>query len=439
MKKPKNTDAKIHGSRRAFISKTALATVALPLLPSTMTAAFDHMLPTINPILMNAELPKSLIGQYGPWLALQMQDPPKLSFRNDHWSKIEDWKPSAHAKAEEQIAEPRIKDTIVVTLKRKYNYDGLEIEELTWQLPYGRPVEAIFLKPENSSGKLPAILALHDHGGNKYFGKRKITKTSDAQHPLIEAHQNSYYEGRAWANEMAKRGYAVLIHDAFSFASRRVFYKDMAGIEWGALKAEGRTDENPEDVRNIEAYNTWAGHHEDVMSKSLLSAGTSYTGMVLAEDRIALDILSARKDVDPDRMGCAGLSGGGLRTAFLGGMDARIKCAVCVGFMTTWKDFLLNKSYTHTWMTYAPGLANYLDFPEIFGLRVPLPTMVLSNNQDQLYTLPEMKKADDILAAVFSKGGHPERYSGKFYDGGHKFDIQMQTDAFNWFDTWLGK
>ncbi|MCM4154235.1 hypothetical protein DHD05_21820 [Arenibacter sp. N53] len=384
-------------------------------------------------------MPKSLIGQYGPWLADQMQDPPKLSFRNDHWSKIEDWKPSAYAKAEEQVAEPLIKDAIAVTIKRKYNYDGLEIEELTWKMPYGRPVEAIFLKPENSTGKLPAILGLHDHAGKKYFGKRKITKTSDTQHPLMEAHQKSDYEGRAWANEMAKRGYAVLVHDAFSFASRRVFYEDMAGIEWGPLKAEGRTDENSEDVRNIEAYNEWAGHHEHLMAKSLLSAGTSYTGMVLAEDRIALDILSARRDVDPDRIGCCGLSGGGLRTVFLGGMDARIKCAVCVGFMTTWKDFLLNKAYTHTWMTYAPGLANYLDFPEILGLRVPLPTMVQSNNQDQLYTLPEMKKADGILATVFSKAGHPERYSGKFYDGGHKFDIQMQTDAFNWFDSWLGK
>ena len=439
MKKAKNTDTEIQDSRRDFLSKTVLATVGLPLLPGTMSAAFQNMALTSKPIPMNQDIPKSLIGQYGPWVASQIQDPPKLSFRNDLWSKIEDWKPSAHAKAQEQIGEPLIKENIVVTLKRKYSYDGLDIEELTWQLPYGRPVEAIFMKPENNTEKLPAILALHDHAGKKYFGKRKITKTSEAQHPLMVAHQKSDYEGRAWANEIAKRGYAVLVHDAFSFASRRVFYEDMAGIEWGPLKAEGRTDENSEDVRNIEAYNEWAGHHEHVMAKSLLSAGTSYTGMVLAEDRIAVDILSARKDVDPERIGCGGLSGGGLRTVFLGGMDARIKCAVCVGFMTTWKDFLLNKSYTHTWMTYAPGLANYLDFPEILGLRVPLPTMVQSNNQDELYTLPEMKKADDILAAVFSKAGHPERYSGKFYDGGHKFDIQMQTDAFNWFDTWLWK
>ena len=105
--------------------------------------------------------------------------------------------------------------------------------------------------------------------------------------------------------------------------------------------------------------------------------------------------------------------------------------------MSTWSDFLMNKSYTHTWMTYAPLLPKYLDFPEILGLRVPLPTMTLNNNQDGLYTLPEMLKADKILQDIFAKADAREKYKGVFYDGDHKFDAQMQQDAFNWFDKWL--
>ena len=105
--------------------------------------------------------------------------------------------------------------------------------------------------------------------------------------------------------------------------------------------------------------------------------------------------------------------------------------------MSTWKDFLLNKSFTHTWMTYIPLLSKYLDFPEVLGLRVPLPTMVLSNTEDELYTLPEMKKADGILQEIFSKAGAEDKYKGTFYPGGHKFDVAMQKEAFNWFDRWL--
>jgi len=120
----------------------------------------------------------------------------------------------------------------------------------------------------------------------------------------------------------------------------------------------------------------------NIMSKSLFCAGTTWPGVFLFEDQCALDVLTARAEVDRERIGCAGLSGGGLRTVYLGGLDHRIKCAVSVGFMSTWSDFLMNKSYTHTWMTYAPLLPKYLDFPEILGLRVPLPTMTLNNNQD---------------------------------------------------------
>jgi hypothetical protein len=143
--------------------------------------------------------------------------------------------------------------------------------------------------------------------------------------------------------------------------------------------------------------------------------------------------------VDATRVGCAGLSGGGLRTAYLGGMDERIQCAVCVGMMTTWRDFLLHKCHTHTWMIYIPLLPAELDYPEILGLRVPLPTMVLNNRSDPLFTLSEMERANEILHEVYAKAGAGERYQGRFFPGPHKFDLEMQAVAFAWFDEWLRK
>lgn len=381
---------------------------------------------------------KSIIGAYGQWAADLSKDPPKLSFRNTQWTDLELWRMEALEKANELVSEPDIKRTSKVKVHKKYVYDGLEIEELSWQLSTGGPrTEAILLRPEGVQGKLPAVLGLHDHGGNKYFGKRKITRVSDDVHPLIEAHQDTYYEDRAWANEIAKKGYVVLVHDTFTFASRRVRYEDVDGITWGDCAIAGQTDENPEKSENIAAYNEWAGHHEHIMAKSLFSAGSTWPGVTLAEDRAALDVLCERVDVDVEKVGCAGLSGGGLRTVYLGGMDRRIKCAVCVGFMTTWRDFILNTSFTHTWMAYTPLLPKFLEFPEILGLRVPLPVMIQNNNQDSLYTLPEMEKAATILKEVYGKAGALDKYLAKFYEGGHKFDQRMQLDALAWFNTWL--
>ena len=140
------------------------------------------------------------------------------------------------------------------------------------------------------------------------------------------------------------------------------------------------------------------------MAKSLFCAGTTWPGVFTAEDQRALDYLCSRDDVDPARVGCAGLSGGGLRTVYLAGLDDRIRCACCVGMMTTWRDYLLNKCYTHTWMIYIPGMPLDLDYPEILGLRVPLPTLVQNDTEDQLFTIGEMRRADRILARGLRQG-----------------------------------
>lgn len=227
-------------------------------------------------IIMNEEN-LSIIGQYGPWAAsLNDGKIPSHSFRKPEFKNLESWKTTARKKLLDRMAIPDIGPTPKVTVKKQYTYDGLQIEELTWQLPYGRPTDAILLKPANTTGRLPAILAFHDHGGNKYFGTRKITKTSDQQHPLMAEHQRDYYSGRAWANEIAKRGYVVLVPDAFTFGTRRVMMQDVP-----EHMRNGLTDQDPENPTNIRAYNDWASQHEHVMSKSLFCGGTTWPSVFL--------------------------------------------------------------------------------------------------------------------------------------------------------------
>jgi dienelactone hydrolase len=285
------------------------------------------------------------------------------------------------------------------------------------------------MKPAGARGRLPAVLALHDHAGKKYWGWRKIARTSDKPHPLMREHHEGYYGGVAWANEIARRGYAVLVHDAFAFASRRVRYADVSEVLVGK-----RADRRPESPEEIEAYNAWAGGHEHIMAKSLFCAGTTWPGVFWYEDQRALDVLCSRPDVDASRVACGGLSGGGLRTVMLAGLDPRIGAAFPAGFMSTWRDFLLNKCHTHTWMLYIPLLPGLLDFPEVLGLRVPRPTFVLNDSDDFLYTLPEMRRADRILRDVYRKAGAARNYRCAFYPGPHKFDLTMQRDAFDWLD-----
>ena len=374
----------------------------------------------------------NMLGEYGPWAAsLVPEAPGAFSLRNGKFPDLSAWRRGARAELIARLLPPDTGGVPKAEIQHTIEYDGLVIEHLSWSLPYGPPTEAYLLKPAGAKGKLPGVVALHDHGGNKYFGTRKIMQASDDLHPLMKEHRH-YYGGRSWANALAKRGYAVLVHDAFLFGSRRIRLGDLPPV-----LTKGKKEISPESESEIKAYNTFAGEHESVVAKSLFCAGTTWPGVFSGEDQRALDYLAARPDVDADRLGCAGLSGGGLRTVFLAGLDDRIKCACCVGMMTTWKDYLLNKSHTHTWMVYVPGLPSSLEYPEILGLRAPLPTLVLNDINDGLFTLDGMKAADKILAEVYAKAGASERYKASFYPGEHKFDLPMQDEAFAWFDRWL--
>jgi dienelactone hydrolase len=382
-----------------------------------------------------AEAPRpNMVGAYGPWLADKVlgDGPARMSFRTGKYKSLDEWRKAGRERVWECMAPVDLGGRPEVRVESTHEFDGLHIERLSWQLPGGPRTEAVFLRPANAKGQLPGILALHDHGGNKFLGWRKIARIDDKPWEIVVKHQDGYYGGVAWANEIAKRGYAVLVHDTFPFASRRVRVADVSP----RVQQDG-VDPQPDDAEGIKRYNTFAGAHEHIMEKSLISAGTTWPGVYVVEDQRALDVLCARPEVDASRVGCCGLSGGGMRTVFLGGLDDRIRCAVAVGFMTTWREFLLDKCFTHTWMTYVPLLPRDLDFPEILALRAPAATMVLNCNEDGLYTLPEMKRADAMVRETFEKGGAAEMYRCNFYSGGHKFDLEMQKDAFEWFDKHL--
>jgi dienelactone hydrolase len=387
-----------------------------------------------TPERRRTEMRPNMTGVYGPWLADQVlgEGPAELSYRTGRWKELSSWRLSGRRRVLECIAPVDLGGKPNVKVESQHVYDGLHIEHLSWQLPGGPRTEAVFLKPNGAQGRLPAILGLHDHGGNKFMGWRKIARTDDQPWAVQATHQQSYYGGVAWANEIAKRGFAVLVHDTFPFASRRVRVADVP-----ERLRQGGVDPEPGDADGISKYNAFAAAHEHIMEKSLISAGTTWPGVYVVEDQRALDVLCARPDVDASRVGCAGLSGGGMRTVFLAGLDDRIRCAVPVGFMTTWRDFLLDKCFTHTWMTYVPLLPKDLDFPEILALRAPAATLVLNCNEDPLYTLVEMKRADAMLRETYERGGAPQQYRCSFYPGGHKFDREMQAEAFAWFDQHL--
>jgi len=354
-----------------------------------------------------------------------------LSYLARDWPEVEVWRMRARAKVFELLAFVPPKIPLNASVDARREEGNAVVENISYDMPYGPRTQGFFLYPKDRSGGLPAVVALHDHGGFKYYGKEKITAIPD-EPIILREFKREGYSGRSWATELAKRGFAVLIVDAFPFGSRRVPVDSLNEDFQERFKAL-----EPGSSEFIQRYNEFAAEHEHLLAKTIFSVGSTWPGVFTYEDRRSVDYLLTRPEVDPDRIGCGGLSGGGLRTIFLAGLDARIHCAVCVGFMSTFRELLWNHIKCHTWMLYVPYLYRYLDMPDVIALRAPAPLMVQYNMEDALYTIEGQQQADRKIARIYSKMGYPGNYVGRFYPGPHKFDAEMQEEAFRWFERWL--
>lgn len=394
----------------------------------------------------------NLLGGYGPWVDAMALRPARLSFRRTVAAgkmRLPAWKERGRAVVRELLGPLPVPEDFVPTARtvRTSTRDGVDVEELTWDLPFGPPAEALFLKPAGARGLLPGVLALHDHGGFKRLGGRKIADAgpgSEKPDPAVLRHRETYYGGVAWANELARRGFCVLAHDAFPFGSRRIRAADVQSHVTERLLAEPENAAGPvvrgrshPEVDTDGRYDDFAAHHEHVAAKALFSIGCTFPGVTLADDSAALAVLRARPEVNRERLGCCGLSGGGLRACFLAGLDDSVACAVTAGFMSTWRDFALADAYTHTWALFVPHLARELDFPEILGLRAPLPSLVIACDEDLLFDQEEVSRAEVMLDEIYRHAGAAERMRTSHYPRPHSFDRQMQAEAFDWLARWL--
>jgi len=83
-----------------------------------------------------------------------------------------------------------------VRVEGRWERDGVAGEALSWSAGYGPRPEAWLLKPGGADTPLPGVVALHDHGGFKFYGKEKIADGPDGPAAGLAAPRARYYGGR---------------------------------------------------------------------------------------------------------------------------------------------------------------------------------------------------------------------------------------------------
>jgi dienelactone hydrolase len=250
--------------------------------------------------------------------------------------------------------------------------DGYVLE--TWQLDLNglEPVPAYVARPTTGSGRRPAIVFNHSHGGGYQIGKKE----------LVDG--RSYLQPVPYAKVLTDLGYVAVAIDHWVFGER------------------SHTSEGD-------------------MFKAMLWQGQVLWGMMVYDSLRTVDWLVGRADVDPARLGTLGISMGSTMAWWLAALDERIKVTVDICCLTDFQTLLAKKNLSaHGVYYYVPRLLKHFTTAQINALIAPRAHLGLAGLQDKLTPVEGLDLIDRELTAVYQAAGHPERWQLLRYDVGHQ-------------------
>ena len=372
----------------------------------------------------------SALGNLYPFIKRQQEKTRQsLAFLHRRPKDLEAWRAEGRAKVFELMSyRPEAVHPRPRVLERVDRGDYIRERLNFWTTP-DVEVPCYFLIPKGAKFPVPAVVALHDHGGFYYWGKEKLVETDD-EHPMLATYRKEYYDGASFPATLAQHGYAVIVIDMFYHGERRLILdEDLENRTNDRSKAE------PEET--IRQINHRAGSSEEIVFRNILHSGFTWGGVLVWDDIRTVDYLRTRPEVDPNRIACAGLSAGGWRTVFLAGLDPRIKAACVVGWMTSFHYLIPHHEIYTVPSGMIPGLLEYLDYPDIATLAMPCPLLMVHGQRDTLFPPEGVKAAMDTLHQSYQALGRPERFDTWVFDGPHKFPLAAQRKMMDWFDRWV--
>ncbi|MCB9885890.1 MAG: hypothetical protein H6838_10375 [Planctomycetes bacterium] len=166
-------------------------------------------------------------------------------------------------------------------------------------------------------------------------------------------------------------------------------------------------------------------HVEDV------ATGVNSVGAMTWHNQRALDLLLARDDVDPQRVGVTGASGGGQQTYYLMALEERLAVAAPM-VMACYLYEIVSDTGAHCGCNHTPRLAAGTDVPEMCAVFAPNPAMFGSVSGDWTHNFPQ-QGLPELTAHWARLGGQGPR--SRFADEGHNYDRPMREEVYDFLQS----
>ena len=249
------------------------------------------------------------------------------------------------------------------------------IEKIIFESRPGFIVTGNLYVPQKAEFPAPAILRVHGHF--PYAKTQEIVQ--------------------ATCIGLVKRGYVVLSIDKFGYGERK-----------------------------------FQGSHLDGAWLPLV--GMTLQGVLLWDNMRAIDYLQSRKEVDPERIGVTGASGGGNQTMYLAALDERVKVAVPTVSTEIFEDQVASgRCYCEC----IPGMLRFADVSDVLASIVPRPLLILSGIRDEIFSILQARKAFLRVKKVYELLGAGDKVAMFESYTVHDYNREMREAMYSWFDKWL--
>ncbi len=256
------------------------------------------------------------------------------------------------------------------------------IEKLAFESLPKVYVTANLYIPKAAEAPLPAVIYVCGHAFSEHGNK-----TAYQRHPVT----------------LARHGYVALILDSIQIA-------ETFALHHGIL--------------NNEMY--------DWYSRGYTPAGVEVWNVIRA-----LDYLETRPEVDKERFGITGRSGGAAMSWFAGAVEPRLKVIVPImGNSTYAANVAANTQRLHCDCMFAVNFHRH-DLMHQGALIAPRPLLMAHGRRDALFPVPGYQEFEETVAGLYQTYGAAERFENLVVDSGHRDSDYLRIEAVKWFDRWL--
>jgi dienelactone hydrolase len=132
-----------------------------------------------------------------------------------------------------------------------------------------------------------------------------------------------------------------------------------------------------------------------------------------------IDWIATRPELDAKRVGCMGISGGGMATLFAAALDPRIKASLVSGYLNIFRECIM--SISHCIDNYIPGLLNWAEMYDIAGLIAPRPVFFESGERDNIFPIAASRESFGRVRKIYEVFGAGDLTGHEVFDGPHSF------------------